>query len=114
MLSGLVKARKQRAKSFRGGNDSGLPIRTPKSASPGREPTYHSFSLTLSKGDTDGVLRLAVYAPISWARSTMLSETTSKSPGLAFSGEPTGPPPYSFGRKMKPVRRPQLRAASRS
>src|SRR5215472_9498591 len=39
-----------------------------------------------------------VFAPICWARSTMLTETTSKSPALALSGTPTGPPPYSFGR----------------
>jgi hypothetical protein len=38
------------------------------------------------------------YAPICWAKSTTLTDTTSKSPGLALSGMPTGPPPYSFGR----------------
>src|ERR1700740_834538 len=34
------------------------------------------------------------HAPICWAKSTMLEETTSKSPGLALSGTPTGPLPY--------------------
>jgi len=36
------------------------------------------------------------YAAICWARSTMLSETTSKSPGFVLSGKPL--PPNSFGR----------------
>jgi hypothetical protein len=38
------------------------------------------------------------HAPICWAKSTMLEETTSKSSGLALSGMPTGPLPYSLGR----------------
>lgn len=41
---------------------------------------------------------VAIYAPICWARSTMLTETTSKSSGLALSGTPTAPSPNSFGR----------------
>jgi hypothetical protein len=42
--------------------------------------------------------RVGYYAPICWAKSMMLLETTSKSPGSALSGTPAGPPPYSFGR----------------
>ena len=38
------------------------------------------------------------YAPICWTRSTMLTDTISKSPGFALSGTPTGPSPYSSGR----------------
>src|ERR1700722_3907199 len=53
-------------------------------------------------------------APICWAKSTMLEETTSKSPGFALSGTPTGPLPYSLGRWMNPVRSPTLRAACKS
>ena len=54
------------------------------------------------------------YAPICWAKSTMLTDTTSKSPGLALSGTPAGPLPYSLGRSMNPVRRPLRRAACKS
>jgi hypothetical protein len=45
------------------------------------------------------------HAPIWWAKSTMLEETTSKFSGFALSGTLTGPLPYSSGRWMKPVRR---------
>ena len=38
------------------------------------------------------------YVPVCSANSIMLIATTSKSPGLALSGTPTGPPPNSFGR----------------
>ena len=37
-------------------------------------------------------------APICWARSTMLSDTRSKSSGFALSGTARLPPPNSFGR----------------
>jgi transposase len=40
----------------------------------------------------------ADYAPICWARSMMVADTTSKSPGFAWSGTPAAPPPNSSGR----------------